>query len=126
MKKDNRIRTVLFLSGMLLFSSCYYDNEEELYEYYNQANPCDTAAISFANDIMPMIQGNCVSGCHVPGGTAQGAGIFENYAEVKAKVDNGSMNNRVVVQRTMPPSGALTDCQIAQLQAWILNGAPNN
>lgn len=124
MKKDLKILSVLFFSSMLMFSSCYYDNEEELYEYYNQANPCDTAAVSFANDIMPMIQGNCITGCHVAGGS--GNGIFENYNEVKAKVDNGSMMQRVVVNQDMPPGGSLTDCQISQVQAWILNGAPNN
>jgi len=115
---------IAMLFGMGLLSSCYYDNEEELYEYYNQQNQCDTSAVSFANDIMPMIQGNCVTGCHVPGGT--GNGIFENYAEVKAKVDNGSMMQRVVVAQDMPPGTALTQCQIMQMQAWILNGAPNN
>lgn len=126
MNKDLRILSVLLLCGMLMFSSCYYDNEEELYEYYNELNPCDTAAVSFASDIMPMIQGNCISGCHVAGGTGQGAGIFENYAEVKAKADNGSLMNRVVVVQDMPSGGSLTDCQISQVQAWILNGAPNN
>ncbi|MFM1876521.1 MAG: hypothetical protein RL266_2258 [Bacteroidota bacterium] len=124
MNKTQSLLGLSLLLGVLMLSSCYYDNEEELYEYYNQQNQCDTSAVSFANDIMPMIQGNCVTGCHVAGGT--GLGIFENYAEVKAKVDNGSMNNRVVVQRNMPPSGALTECQILQMRAWILNGAPNN
>lgn len=124
MNKTHSLLGISLLLGMLMLSSCYYDNEEELYEYYNQSNPCDTTAVSFADDIMPMIQGNCITGCHVAGGT--GSGIFENYAEVKAKVDNGSMNNRVVVQRNMPPSGVLTECQILQMQAWILNGAPNN
>lgn len=112
------------LFGIGLLSSCYYDNEEELYEYYNQQNQCDTTAVSFVDDIMPMIQGNCITGCHVAGGT--GNGIFENYAEVKAKVDNGSMMQRVVVAQDMPPSSTLTPCQISQMQAWILNGAPNN
>lgn len=124
MNKITSLLGALLFGSMLMLSSCYYDNEEELYEYYNQQNNCDTTAVSFATDIMPMIQGNCVSGCHVAGGT--GVGIFENYAEVKAKVDNGSMNNRVVVIRDMPPSSALTPCQIQQMQAWILNGAPNN
>jgi len=124
MNRTHSLIGALLLGVMLMLSSCYYDNEEELYEYYNQQNTCDTSAVSFATDIMPMIQGNCVSGCHVAGGT--GVGIFENYAEVKAKVDNGSMNNRVVVVRDMPPANALTDCQILQMQAWILNGAPNN
>ena len=124
MNKNLSLLGTLLFFGMLMFSSCYYDNEEELYEYYNAQNTCDTTAVSFSNDIMPMIQGNCITGCHVAGGS--GSGIFENYAEIKAKVDNGSMNNRVVVQRTMPPGGSLTECQILQLQAWILKGAPNN
>jgi hypothetical protein len=124
MEFRKRTRSVLLLASVSLLSSCYYDNEEELYEYYNNLNPCDTAAVSFSADIMPMIQGNCVAGCHVAGGT--GAGIFENYLEVKAKVDNGSLLQRVVVTQDMPPAGALTDCQIALVQAWILNGAQNN
>lgn len=109
---------------VLLFSSCYYDNEEELYENYNNLNPCDTAEVSYANDITPLIEGNCVTGCHIAGGT--GNGIFENHASVKDKVDNGSMLQRVVVAQDMPPGGGLTQCQIDQMEAWILNGAPNN
>lgn len=116
MKQHLSLTSILLFGGILMFSSCYYDNEEELYEYYNQSNPCDTAAVSFANDIMPMIQGNCVTGCHVAGGT--GNGIFENYAEVKAKVDNGSMQQRVVITQDMPPGTSLTDCQISQMEAW--------
>jgi hypothetical protein len=124
MELKNITRSVLLLASISLLSSCYYDNEEEVYEYYNNLNSCDTAAVSFSADILPMIQGNCVSGCHVAGGT--GNGIFENYLEVKAKVDNGSMLQRVVVAQDMPPAGTFTDCQIAMVQAWILNGAPNN
>ncbi|MBI1288929.1 MAG: hypothetical protein GC178_15280 [Flavobacteriales bacterium] len=125
MKKNHKGLYGVFLISMVLLSSCYYDNEEQVYEYYNQNNTCDTSAVTFANDIMPMIQGNCVSGgCHMAGGT--GNGIFENYSEVKAKVDNGSMMQRVVVAQDMPPGGGLTSCQISQMQAWILNGAPNN
>lgn len=124
MKNEHKTLSGLLLIGMLMLSSCYYDNEEELYEYYNQSNVCDTSAVSFSNDIMPMIQGNCITGCHMAGGN--GNGLFENYAEVKAKVDNNSMMQRVVITQDMPPSGGLTDCQINQMQAWILNGAPNN
>ncbi|MCF8277348.1 MAG: hypothetical protein K9J17_11505 [Flavobacteriales bacterium] len=120
----NTFRSILAIGSLSLLSSCYYDNEEQLYEYYNANNTCDTSAVSFATDIMPMIQGNCVSGCHVAGGS--GNGIFENYAEVKAKVDNGSMLQRVVVVKDMPTGTPLTSCQVNQMQAWILNGAPNN
>lgn len=117
------------LGGLALmavaFTGCYYDNEEELYQYYYQNNNCDTTAVTFADDIMPIIQGNCaVTGCHIASGT--GNGIFENYQGVKDKVDNGSFFARVIEQRDMPPNSVLSDCQINLLTAWLDAGAPNN
>ncbi len=108
--------TVVSLLGL---SSCYYDNEEELY-----GSDCDTTAVSYANDIWPIINGNCQTGCHGPGGS--GNGIFTDHASVLAKVTNGSMLARVVEQQNMPPNGELTACQVEKFRAWILNGAPNN
>lgn len=123
------MKNVLILcisSILLLFQSCYYDNEEELYEFYYLQNNCDSiSSISFTNDIMPIVQGNCsLSGCHIAGGS--GNGIFESYAGIKAKVDNGSLHQRVVVEKSMPPSQPLNSCQINKIHAWINAGAPNN
>lgn len=117
------------LGGLALMTmaltGCYYDNEEELYQYYYENNQCDTANVTFADDIFPIIQGNCaISGCHIAGGA--GNGIFENHAGVKAKVDNGSFFTRVIDQRDMPPGAPLNDCQIEKLTAWLNAGAPNN
>lgn len=113
----------LLLAGVICtllgLSSCYYDNEEELY-----GSDCDTTAVSYANDIWPIINGNCQTGCHGPGGS--GNGIFTDHASVLAKVNNGSMLARVVEQQNMPPNGQLTSCQVEKFRAWILNGAPNN
>ena len=110
---------------VLSFSGCYYDNEQTLYKNYYQNNTCDTTTVSFAQDVMPIIQGNCAtSGCHVSGGT--GNGIFTNYAGVKDKVDNGSFKNRVLVLKNMPLGASLTDCQYKILTAWLNRGAPNN
>lgn len=120
------LRGILFL-GLLaaIAAGCYYDNEEELYEFYYAGNPCDTSMTSFSSIIFPIIQGNCsISGCHVAGGT--GPGLFENYDQVKSFVDNGKLENRALVQRDMPPSGPLTNCQIALIQRWIDRGAPND
>ena len=118
-----------FLAGILLvglgLTSCYYDNEEELYEFYYAANPCDTSNVTFAGMIFPIIQGNCsISGCHIAGGT--GPGLYENYDQVKASVDNGKLENRVLVLQNMPPTSPLTACQQFQLQVWIDAGALNN
>lgn len=119
-----KLGMIVVLLSMVM-AGCYYDNEEDLYQYYYQDNTCDTVGVSFSNDIMPIIQGNCATiGCHVQGGT--GNGIFENYAGVKAKVDNGSLKSRVLVQKNMPPSQPLGDCSMSLISAWINAGAPNN
>lgn len=107
--------------AILLLFACYKDNEEELYS----ESECETAGASFSKDIAPLIQAECATpGCHVQGGSANG--IFENYQNVKAKVDNGSFRNRVVVLKDMPPSSSLSNCQIAHIEAWLDAGAPNN
>jgi hypothetical protein len=47
-----RILILLFITSLLGLSSCYYDNEEELYGL-----ACDTTAVSYARtDIWPMIE----------------------------------------------------------------------
>lgn len=123
------IRIFLYLSivlaGSMVLQGCYYDNEEDLYQNYYAQNKCDTANVSFAQDIQPIIQGNCATtGCHVAGGS--GPGIFTNYAGLMEKVNNGSFENRVLVQRTMPPNSSLSDCQLQLLRAWLNAGAPDN
>jgi hypothetical protein len=120
------IRIILFgIAAGLVASACYFDNEEDVYEYWYAANQCDTVAITYNEHIEPIIRGQCaISGCHVAGGT--GNGIFESYEGVKDKVNDGSLLRRTVVDRDMPPSGPLSDCQIKQIQAWIAEGAPEN
>ena len=120
-----RIAILGMLLATVTVTGCYYDNEEELYQFYYDANPCDTTVTTFADVVFPIIQANCATtGCHVAGGT--GPGLFENYDQVNAYVDNGKLENRVLIQKDMPPSGPLTDCQMALIQRWLNNGAQNN
>ena len=105
-------------------SGCYYDNEEELYP---NAPECVTDSLTYNAHMKTIIDTRCaISGCHVSGGT--GNGIFTNYAGIKAKVDNGSLHERVVVRKDMPPAGStqLNECQIQQFDTWIAGGAPEN
>lgn len=111
----------LTLGCIIILTSCYKDNEEYLYGNVQ----CDTTDVSFANDILPIIEMNCsVVGCHVAGGS--GTGTFENYDQIKAKVDDGSFRDRVIVQQDMPPGTPLSNCQIAHITKWLDSGAPNN
>jgi hypothetical protein len=116
----DRLPFLLFIASLLGLSACYYDNEEDLY-----GTGCDTTAVSYAADIWPLIETNCQTGCHAPGGSAIGH-IFTDHVSVMAKVINGSMKNRVVVQRDMPPGTVLTDCQVQKVEAWMLQGALDN
>lgn len=116
----NKVAICLLFSCTLLLS-CYYDKENELYGEVQ----CDTEVVSFAEDISPIISNNCsVVGCHVQGGS--GTGVLENYTQIKSIVDDGSFRERVLVQRNMPPSGFLSECQIEHLDQWIASGAPDN
>ncbi len=116
------IRTIT--AGFLFISvttSCEFHNEEELYGKEIDA----PTQVSYSADISPIIQMSCSTiGCHTQGGF--GNGIFEDYAGVNAKVNNGSLRQRVLIDRDMPPGGSLSDKELAILKAWIDNGAPNN
>jgi len=101
-----------------VFSGCYYDVEEELYPGF-----CNTEQVNYQDVILPLMELRCsVPGCHVVGGN--GNGVFTNFGELKAAVDNGTLVNEVFVFGTMPVTGSLTTCELDQLQAWVDAGAP--
>ncbi|MCB0733402.1 MAG: hypothetical protein KDC76_02410 [Bacteroidetes bacterium] len=112
---------ILLIATALMLAGCYKDKDELLYG----TTDCQPVNVSFSTDILPMIRTECAtSGCHVQGGSAPG--IFENYDQIKAKIDAGSFQRRVIQNRDMPPATPMTDCQIAFLQTWLNDGAPNN
>jgi len=105
----------------LCVTACYFDNELDLYGDVI----CNTEAVTYAEDIQPIIVARCAtSGCHTAGGT--GNGNFDTYSGLFQKVQNNSFENRVLIQRNMPPNGFLNDCEIETLQQWLNEGAPNN
>lgn len=113
-----------YISGLMLLlvfaAACTKNNEEDLYG----AVDCDTENVTFQERISPIITNQCAfSGCHVQGG---GSILLENYTQIKNAIDNGSFIQRVLVTRDMPPGNPLTDCQIASIQQWVNDDAPNN
>jgi mono/diheme cytochrome c family protein len=104
-------------------SSCYYDKEELLYG----SIPCDTVNVKYSVQIKNTLQASCFT-CH-GGSAASGGGIqLGDYVSLKKVADNGSLLNAITRSvNTMPKGGAkLPDCKIAEIRAWIQNGAPNN
>lgn len=111
----------IFLGFQLCLQGCYYDNEQKL--YHLTAVNCSKVSAKFTADVLPIIDLACATpSCHNSAGA--GGVILQNYDQIKAKVDR--INQRVLVGKTMPPSGALTPAEINIIQCWISAGAPNN
>lgn len=84
---------------------------------------CDS--ISFATHIEPIFTTSCAvsSGCH---GSGTGLSEFTSYANIKTAVDAGTIKDRVLVRKDMPPGGSLSDQKLQFIQCWLDAGAPNN
>lgn len=108
----------------LIVSSCYYDNEEELYP----ENTCKTDNMSYTNDVLPILEDNCYS-CHNQASN-QGGVTLEGYSNLKVYVDNGKLLGVIKHEDGFPamPQGQpqLGQCQIAKIEGWINQGASDN
>lgn len=114
------IKILLFFASIsiLVWSSCAYDNGEDLYPN----RTCETDSLTYDNQIGPLINNSCATtGCHAAGGLPP---RLTNYAEVLNNL--GRIEQRAVIDKTMPPSGPLGTCQLSQLSEWINQGAPEN
>lgn len=109
---------------VLIASSCYNDNKEEIYQ--NANNDCDTNNVTYSKVVRPLLTNNCTSGCH--SGTTPAGGLdLTDYDETKSSA--AIIVNRIKGQNgaLMPQGGpALADCQINQIEMWVNDGAPNN
>lgn len=119
-----KAKLVLLLVIMAVLSSCYYDNEEELYNC-----SVDAANTKFSTSINSILTSYGCKGCH--NGASSSAGInLETYAGVKAVVDNGKLVGAVNHSQgfvPMPQGGVkMNGCDIKKIQAWISSGAANN
>ena len=90
---------------------------------------CDTADISFLDDILPIFETSCVNSCHSI--TVLEGGIsLTDYVDIKNHTQNGEVLDRI--NHTpgfdpMPPSGIKLDqCRLDKIDAWVRAGYPDN
>ncbi|MEM7370957.1 MAG: c-type cytochrome domain-containing protein [Bacteroidota bacterium] len=90
---------------------------------------CDTISLSYATDIVPILQADCIS-CHTSGDNPGGEVILNTYAGVAEVAQDGSLLGSVAhwtgfskMPRNADP---LPDCDIIQLKRWIANGYKDN
>jgi hypothetical protein len=113
----------LLFAGVVFIGGCTYDKEELLNPPNNNQNPCSTVPASFNANILPLVITKCrIPGCH--DATASGGHFFQTYDDVFAAKD--MIRQRVVIEKSMPPTGPLPQADIDKLKCWIENGAPNN
>lgn len=102
-------------------TGCYYDKAELLYPDGNV--DCSAVSATFTK-VQSIMSSKCnTSGCHNARDAAGGT-VLETYDQVKAKA--GRINQRAIVEKTMPPGGPLSTSDIAILTCWISSGTPNN
>lgn len=90
---------------------------------------CDISKSRYAADIQPIIQNSCLNaGCH---GTDRGTGVnfsFTTYDGLKEAA--GSISDRINRPLEdplhMPVGFTLDSCFLYKLNAWLIEGAPNN
>lgn len=119
------VNTILFALVLVLVQwtvqACYYDIESVL--YHQVPVNCGTVSAKFSVDVQPIINTHCAtSNCH--NSTGSGNTVLQTYDQIKGKLDR--INQRVMVDKTMPPNGKLTTSELNILKCWIEGGALNN
>ena len=125
MKKQHSFAILFFLAAIpfLFLPSCSSDSLEDL---QGSIDSCAHDTISFTSKVMPMLQTNCgasAGSCH---GSSSSRQYFIDYTTVKAKIDDGRIEDRALIQKDMPPSSPMSDCDQDLLRKWIDNGALDN
>ena len=124
MKNSFFFISLFFIS---IFSNCYYDNEEDLFQYVQQQE-CKVAAATYSTDIIPLLVAHC-NRCH-RNERQDGNVNLEGYNQVKRYVEDGSLwgtTNHVAGYSIMPTNGVkIPFCEIEKMRLWIENGAQND
>jgi hypothetical protein len=114
------------LVSVLTMHSCYWDNEEDLYPF--SGTSCDTTHVTYSGTIAPIMNTYCNS-CH-NAATANGGVITDNWPALSTVANNGKLWNAVNWSdgvNNMPQGGTkLSDCNLAKINKWISDGAPDN
>jgi len=115
----------LLISSLLLSVGCYYDNEEQVYPTPEE---CNTEGVTFSGPVLDIITKNCFP-CHTDA-VLTGNVTLEGYDNVKKYVDNGKLvgviNHRQGFSFMPKNREKLLDCDIAKIEEWVNQGAPNN
>ncbi len=108
---------------ILIFSSCTYNSEEDLYPVIEEMD-----IVSYSSDVLPIIETNCYT-CHQDAAICGGINL-EGYANLVVRVEDGSLLGSIRHEDgwSAMPQGAskLPDNLIDRISSWIDQDYPNN
>jgi len=121
------IQLLLIIALGLTLNSCYHDK----YPIISATSP-STTVISFATDIQPIFDANCIA-CHAGSlnpdlrdGNSYNA-IIGSGLVVANDLNGSKLYQRLLGNPSiMPPSGALSAAKVDLFKQWINQGAKNN
>ena len=111
----------------ILIFSCTFYNEEDLFPDYAE---CDTLNVTYSGTVVPVLVNNCYS-CHSSDNYEDNsAPLLEGYQNLEPYASNGILsgviNHKPGFQQMPRNRAKLSDCDIAKIDKWILDGANNN
>ena len=80
--------------------------------------------VTYGASVKPILDNYCKA-CHSAGNSIS----FDSYPDTKVTASNGQLLGsikQISNYSAMPPTGKLSDMQIAIIERWITNGCPNN
>lgn len=118
----------VFSMFTLQFSSCYYDNEQDLYG--TDVTTCDTTNATYSLKVATIIDNKCLN-CHsnanydnLGGGTPLEG--YDNIAQYAGDNLLGTIEHSSGCSAMPKGSGKIPDCEITIIKMWIDAGYPNN
>ncbi|HAD14487.1 MAG TPA: hypothetical protein DCF33_18850 [Saprospirales bacterium] len=82
------------------------------------------ADLTYTLNMKGIIDQHCVS-CHAPGsGVAGAVGDFRTYDGIENYLHNGDVLETVVIDKTMPQGGGMSQAQRDSINCWLAAGHP--
>ena len=112
--------TFLIFFLIIVPPGCKDYNKIDLYP------PCDTTTIGYTEDILPIVNANCIP-CHIES-NAFGGVVLVTLDGARADANNGLLLKAVTHDPDVVPmpkgGGMLGDCDINKIRRWINLGTP--
>ncbi|MBN2805504.1 MAG: cytochrome c [Prolixibacteraceae bacterium] len=126
MNRSKFFPIILVVLTVSLTPRCTYHNVEDQFE--PEVAACDTTEVSYATQLAPLLQANCVS-CHNSNNPSGGM-VLNTYEGLKQAANSNRLLGALKHETGFSPmpqgAASLTDCDIAQFEAWISQGLKNN